>query len=158
MTLLCRSQNNSQKRPATHAIQALAATFFIASGASVLAWAALEPSVPYTVKPSDKLIVVSRQLLTRPSEWKEVARFNGMKNPNVLRAGQVIHIPLRLMPFLPAAGKIVSTSGDVQLAGSQAAVGQALAEGGRLHPGPTARPWSSWATAAASRCCPTRWP
>lgn len=92
--------------------------------------------MPYTVNPSDKLIVMSRQLLTSPTDWKEVARFNGMKDPNAIRAGQVINIPLRFMQSRPAAGKIISTSGDVQLAGSQAAVGHAIAEGGKLQTGP----------------------
>ncbi|WP_309679163.1 FecR domain-containing protein [Polaromonas sp.] len=94
-----------------------------------------EPSMPYTVKASDKLIVMSRQLLNSPGDWKEVARFNGMKNPNAIRVGQVLQIPLRFMQAQPASAKIISSNGDVQLAGSPAAVGTAVAEGGQLQTG-----------------------
>ncbi len=138
---LCRSPNNSSKRPAAHALHVVSAIIFIAFGAPALAQTAPaskpepEPSVPYTLKPSDKLIVMSRQMFSSPNDWKEVARFNNLKNPDSLRAGQVIRIPLRFMQSRPAGAKIVSASGDVQLAGSPAGVGTLLAEGGRLQTG-----------------------
>ena len=91
-----------------------------------------EPSLPYTVKPKDKLIVLTADLLSSPQAWPEVARFNRLKNPNQISPGQVINIPTRLMKSQPASGKVVSTFGDVQLAGQPTSVGAAVAEGTRL--------------------------
>ena len=97
---------------------------------------AAEPSIPYTVKPSDKLITVSALLLSQPADWPEVARFNRLKNPNRISPGQTIQVPVRLMKSQPVSGKIVSVYGDVQLGGAKAEVGSAVAEGARLQTGP----------------------
>ncbi|MDR3452782.1 MAG: FecR domain-containing protein [Rhodoferax sp.] len=97
--------------------------------------AADEPSVPYTVKPGDKLIAMAAHLFPGPDDWTEVARFNHLKNPNVIRPGQILQIPLHLLQSQSAIGKIISTFGDVQLAGSPAAVGSAVPEGGKLQTG-----------------------
>ncbi len=94
-----------------------------------------EPSVPYTVKAKDKLIVLSEQLLNTPSDWPQVARFNRLGNPNVLRLGQTIHVPLRLMKYAPANGKVISIFGDVQLQDRTADVGGAVPEGSKLQTG-----------------------
>ena len=91
-----------------------------------------EASLPYTVKPKDKLIVLSADLLMQAKDWPEVARFNRLKNPNQISPGQVINIPTRLMKSQAMNGKVVSTFGDVQLAGQPLTVGAAVAEGARL--------------------------
>ncbi|MBX3653412.1 MAG: FecR domain-containing protein [Ramlibacter sp.] len=91
-----------------------------------------EPSLPYVVKPSDKLIRLARELLVRPEAWAEVARFNKMKDPNFIKPGQQINIPLSLLKFEPASARIISTAGDVRLGGTAATVGMAVPEGGRL--------------------------
>ena len=96
---------------------------------------AAEPSLPYTVKPKDKLIVLSVQILNNPQDWTEVARFNRLKNPNIIAPGQVIDIPTRLMKSQPVEGKVISTYGDVKLAGNAAAVGNPFAEGSKLQTG-----------------------
>lgn len=96
---------------------------------------ATEPSIPYTVKPKDKLIGVSAQLLNRPADWPEVARFNRMKNPNRISPGQTIQVPVRLMKSQPVSGKLVSVYGDVQLGGAKAEMGSAVPEGARLQTG-----------------------
>jgi hypothetical protein len=128
-------------------IRAQAATIFIAIGilaagafsaqaqtlaATPASTAAPEASLPYTVKPQDKLIVLTADLLNSPKDWAEVARFNRLKNPNRISPGQVINIPTRLMKSQPASGKVISTFGDVQLAGQPAAVGAAVGEGTKL--------------------------
>ena len=95
-----------------------------------------EPSIPYTVKPQDKLITVSTLLLSRPADWPEVARFNRLKNPNRISPGQTIQVPVRLMKSQPVSGKMVSVYGDVQLGGAKAEVGNAVTEGARLQTGP----------------------
>lgn len=117
----------------------LAAAALALSAAAALAQApapaAPEPSLPYTVKPSDKLIRLTRDLLVRPGAWNEVAKFNQMKDPNFIRPGQQINIPLRLLKFQPAQARIISVAGNVQLAGAPATVGMAVPEGARLTTG-----------------------
>ena len=96
---------------------------------------AAEPSLPYTVKPKDKLIVLSVQILNNPQDWTEVARFNQLKNPNAITPGQVINFPTRLMKSQQVEGKVISTYGDVKLSGSAAAVGNPINEGSKLQTG-----------------------
>ena len=138
-------QNYYQKSAVAQFIRAYAATFLVAfclfSGAQAQTPAsapapAAEPSLPYTVKPKDKLIVFSGQILNNPQDWPEVARFNSLKNPNLIAPGQVINIPTRLMKSQAVEGKVISTYGDVKLAGNAAAVGNPIAEGSKLQTGP----------------------
>ena len=117
-----------------------------------------EPSIAYTVKPKDKLIGVTALLLLRRADWPEVARFNRLKNPNRISPGQIIQVPLRLMKSQPVSGKIVSVYGDVQLAAPKPRLAATLPKARGCRPASTAPPCWSWLTAAASRCCPTRWP
>lgn len=92
-----------------------------------------EPSIPYTVKPKDKLVGVSALLLLlQPADWPELARFNRLKNPNRISPGQIIQVPLRLMKSQPVSGEIVNVYGDVQSNGVKAEVGSTVAEGARL--------------------------
>ena len=94
-----------------------------------------EPSIPYVVQPSDKLIVLSLKLLNSPAGWQELGRFNGLQTPLRLTPGSTLRIPLRLIGSTPARGQLVSVNGDVQLMGAPAAAGTAKAEGGRLQTG-----------------------
>jgi hypothetical protein len=96
---------------------------------------ATEPSLPYTIKPKDKLIVLSQSLLVEASAWSEVARFNQLKNPNLISPGQEIKIPLRLLKPLLANGKVISVEGDVKLGTQTMRTGTALPEGARLQTG-----------------------
>ncbi|MET0310719.1 MAG: FecR domain-containing protein [Burkholderiaceae bacterium] len=112
----------------------VAAGPLLAQGAAP-ATVAAEASLPYTVKASDKLIVLSKELLVRPADWNEVARFNRMKDPNFIRPGQTLQIPLRLMKHTPVAGRLVSAEGSVQLGGTPAMAGAPVPEGARLQTG-----------------------
>ncbi|MGB4116297.1 MAG: FecR domain-containing protein [Polaromonas sp.] len=137
-------QNIHKKSALAQSIRAQAATFLIATSLSLCMFPvthaqtplpATEPSLPYTVKAKDKLIVLSQQVLNNPLDWPEVARFNSLKNPNAIAPGQVINIPTRLMKSQPVEGKVISTYGDVKLAGNAAAVGNAIGEGSKLQTG-----------------------
>ena len=96
---------------------------------------AAEPSLRYTVNPSDKLIVLSREMLTTPQAWNDVAKYNRLKDPNAIRAGQQIDIPLRFLKSSPAAGKVVSTDGDATLGGVPMQLGAAVETGAQLKTG-----------------------
>lgn len=98
--------------------------------------AAEEAAVVYTVRPGDTLIALSEQVLVRPQAWGEVARLNGLPNPDVIVPGQRLRLPLRLLKAVPAGARLVSVTGEVRLDQNEARVGQVLAEGARLQSGP----------------------
>lgn len=76
-----------------------------------------EPSVPYVVKGSDKLLLLGRQLLVNSSDWNEVARFNKLRDPNLIVAGQKLDIPIRFLRSTPAVSKVILVDGDVSQGG-----------------------------------------
>ena len=55
----------------------------------------------YTVKPGDSLIRVA---LENGQNWRDVQRWNGIENPNLIEVGQV----LRVVPPVPEAGAAVA--------------------------------------------------
>jgi hypothetical protein len=114
---------------------ALLAGAAVAGAQTLQAPGEAEASLEFTVQKSEKLIRLSRDLLQKPSDWGEVARFNKMKDPNLIFPGQKLRVPLRLLKREPAAARIVSAEGDVTLGGQRAVAGVALAEGSRLATG-----------------------
>jgi hypothetical protein len=105
------------------------------------AWAVIdkptEPFVSYTVKQGDVLQNLSRDLLTDPRQWPQLARLNGMKDPNRIYPGQVIDVPRSLLnlntqPKTTSGGTLQSTSGQVTINGQAAQVGSAVPEGARV--------------------------
>jgi|688.fasta_scaffold443316_2 nucleoid-associated protein YgaU len=96
----------NKKSAFTQSIWVRAAIFFIASLTSLATLAqtpAKEPSLPYVVKPSDNLSKFGRDMLTSPRAWNEVAKFNQLKDPNVIFPGQKLDIPLRFLKSKPAS-------------------------------------------------------
>ncbi len=91
---------------------------------TVASQTATEPSLRYTVLAKDTLIGFSNDVLVSPKAWPEVARFNALPNPNVISVGQQINVPLRLLKHKAEGVKVLSTSGDVNVA-----AGASLAEG-----------------------------
>ena len=121
-----------------HVMRALYATFLIAMPIGTVALAqapAKEPSLEFVVKAQDSLSKFSRETLASPQAWNEVAKFNQLKNPDVIFPGQILNIPLRLVKFKPASGKIISTEGDVTLGGSPSQPGAAVADGTTIKTG-----------------------
>jgi len=96
---------------------------------------AIEPSLPYTVQPADRLITLARELLADPRAWPEVARFNRMADPDRIRPGQRVLIPLRLLKHRPAPGRLLAVTGEVLLGERAAVAGADVAEGDRLRTG-----------------------
>ena len=133
---------NKQKAPVAPVIRSLAATFLIASGALVHAQVTtqtptrvIEPSLPYVVKASDKLIRLSRDMLITGHTWNDVARYNQLKDPNVIFPGQTIDIPLRFLKATAAGGKVISAEGDATLGGSPMQPGASIGDGSQLKTG-----------------------
>lgn len=47
----------------------------------------------YVVQPGDTLSTIAQQLLGDPSRYIEIARLNGIPDPNLIHVGQVLQIP-----------------------------------------------------------------
>jgi len=94
-----------------------------------------EPSLVYTVRPKDSVIKFTRDMLVDPRAWPEIARFNQLKDPNVIFPGQRLNIPLRFLKSTAANGKVISAEGDVTLQGSAVQSGAALTDGAKIKTG-----------------------
>jgi len=116
---------------------ALAATLTMlaVSLAGSPALAASEPMLEFRVVKQDTLSGLSRTVLASPGAWREVARINKLRNPNLIRPGQVLRIPARLLRMRPVPAQLVSVTGDVQVGTRAAAPGMAIVEGEAVQTG-----------------------
>ncbi len=113
------------------------ATALIASSALAAIEKPTEPFISYTVKAGDTLDRLSRNLLVDPRKWNELARLNGLKNPNLIQPGFVIdvprsHINFNNQPKLASNGVLQSANGTVTINGLAAQAGAAVPEGARV--------------------------
>jgi hypothetical protein len=120
---------------------ALSASLLIAFGFPATTFAAIdkptEPYISYTVKQGDTLQALSRELLADQKKWNELARLNGLKNPNLIFPSQVIDVPSSLLNFgnqpkLATSGVLQSANGTVTINGNPAQAGAAVPEGARV--------------------------
>ena len=93
-------------------------------------------SLAYVVRSGDSVIKLSQGMLIDPKAWAEIAKFNQLKDANVIFPGQKLDIPLQFLKSTPAASKVISAEGDVLLGGSTALPGAALVDGSQLKTGP----------------------
>ncbi len=107
-------------------------------------WASIaqhkEPYISYTVQRGDNLQGLSKLLLANPKRWNELARLNGLNNPNLIQPGLILDVPSSLINFdrLPKVentGIIQSVNGSVTINGVAASVGAAVPEGARVQTG-----------------------
>lgn len=91
-----------------------------------------ETDFVYQVQPGDNLGALSAQLLDSPARWSDVARYNHLKNPNLVFPKQTLNIPLAWMKNQPAQARIEALSGKVMLNGKPAQVGDSVAAGDKL--------------------------
>lgn len=97
--------------------------------------AAQEPMVEYRVSPRDTLIGLSQTVFVSPQAWREIARLNRLPDPDVIRPGQVLRVPARLMRTRPVPVALASSVGEVRVAGAPAQPGMAIAEGQQIETG-----------------------
>jgi hypothetical protein len=128
-------------KPAQDATHLIAFATALACLSATGAWAAIdkptEPYISYTVKQGDTLQALSRDLLAVPQKWNELARLNGLKNPNLILPGQVIDVPRSMINFakqpkLSTTGILQSANGTVTINGAAAQVGSVVPEGARV--------------------------
>jgi hypothetical protein len=99
------------------------------------ALAAGEPMLEFRVVKQDTLSGLSRTVLVSPAAWREVARINKLRNPNLIRPGQVLRIPARLLRARPVPATLVGVTGDVQVGTRAATLGMPVAEGEAVQTG-----------------------
>lgn len=80
-----------------------------------------EATVDITILKSDSLINICKEYLENPGKWREIAKINRLKNPDLIYPGQVIHIPVSLLKGVPADGVVsfVKGTAEVQPQGSK---------------------------------------
>jgi len=97
--------------------------------------AAQEPIVDYRVSERDTLIGLSQTVFVSPQAWREIARLNRLPDPNLIRPGQVLRVPARLMRTRPVPVALASSVGEVRLGGTPVQPGMAITEGQQLETG-----------------------
>lgn len=82
----------------------------------------------YTVKPGDTMIRIG---LETGQNWKDIARWNGMENVNVIEVGQVLRVvPPTVDPTVVAAKPVASTKVEARPLDTKPGVAAASAPGG----------------------------
>lgn len=69
----------------------------------------------YTYRPSDTLQDVAKRLLNNQHKWPELVRYNRIKNPDNIRPGSIIKVPMTWLKFQPVPANALSVDGDVLL-------------------------------------------
>ena len=96
---------------------------------------AQEPMVDYRVSERDTLIGLSQTMFVSPQAWREIARLNRLPDPNLIRPGQVLRVPARLMRTRTLPVTLASSVGEVRVGGTAAVPGTRLAEGQQVETG-----------------------
>lgn len=86
----------------------------------------------YQVKQGDNLGKLSREVLDSPARWSEVARYNKLKNANLITPGQRLNMQLAWLKNIPAEARVESLTGAVTLSGHAVKVGDAVPTGATL--------------------------
>lgn len=79
------------------------------------AYALDEPYVEISVEKGDCLIRISEKNLEDSLKWREVARINRIKDPDLIFPGQVIRIPERLLKGTPVGGTVSFVKGEAKM-------------------------------------------
>ncbi len=103
--------------------------------------AAERDSVELRVVQGDKLVKICEKYLEKPTQWHKVAKFNKMKNPDLIRAGERVKIPVDMLQKIPMDGKVTFVHGEahVQRVGEEEwaflSPGDKISQGSRLKTG-----------------------
>ena len=91
----------------------------------------------YSVRPGDNLINFSKRYLINPDDWRTLQDLNKIKNPQRLRYGSILRVPLVLLKQEAASAEVALASGQANILladkGLQPVlVGQQLSAGAEL--------------------------
>jgi len=74
-----------------------------------------EQVVEIIVEEGDYLIKLGEEYLEDPHRWREFARINHLKNPDLIHPHQILVIPVRLLRGIPSDGVVAFVKGDVAM-------------------------------------------
>jgi hypothetical protein len=103
--------------------------------------AAEEDFVQLKVEKGNKLIHICRKYLEHPDKWPEVARFNRMKNPDLILPGQIVNLPVRLLPGVPIDAVVTYVYGEAKVQKPKKtdwtplSLGETVSQGSRIQTG-----------------------
>jgi hypothetical protein len=98
-----------------------------------------EDSVELRVKRGDELWHICGKYLGHPEKWREVAKFNHMKNPDFILPGQTLKVPVKLIPGVPMEGNVTFVHGDARVQKGEGAEWTALHSGDLVSQGSTVK-------------------
>jgi hypothetical protein len=91
-------------------------------GAPALAAAPAPATVPepealheYVIQPGDNLWSLGREYFSPGRDWRDVQRYNKVRDPRRMRPGSVVRIPVAWLRTAPAQAEVQSIQGDVRL-------------------------------------------
>lgn len=113
---------------------------YVFLGLIALAFNAQAQYLIVSVEPGEQLGTLAQRYLVAPASlhWREVAKVNGLHEPYIIRPGDQIKLPLRLMASLPSQARWLAVSGGVIVKSQHASVtaqakaGDMLNEGDRV--------------------------
>lgn len=123
-----------------HAICFLLAGLFLIGGYSN-ANGSDDPMFELVVVKGDKLINICRQYLENPRQWREIAKLNLLKNPDMIFPGQRLSIPVMMLHGIPLPAEVTFQKGDVRIQKEEGGawvpllMGDKVAQGNRLKTG-----------------------
>ncbi|MDO5653631.1 MAG: FecR domain-containing protein [Brachymonas sp.] len=92
-------------------------------------------SVVYTVQPGDTLDKVCRKFSVAAAQCPQLVFYNALENKRLPPAGQVVYVPLTLLPSQARQIRLIQTVGDVTLNGQPVKAGIRFDEGARIAAG-----------------------
>jgi len=77
--------------------------------------AAPEDVVEITVREGDYVIKICEEYLEDPRQWREIARINELRNPDLIYPGQTLIIPVAFLRGVREQGEVAFVQGDVTM-------------------------------------------
>lgn len=72
-------------------------------------------TVVITVQRGNNLINICKELLEDPEKWPEVAKINNIPDPNLIRPGSALTVPVKLLKGIPIVGRVERIHGDAEI-------------------------------------------
>lgn len=73
------------------------------------------PYMEVTVAKGDYLIAIGERYLDNPRQWKQIAKINRVRNPDVIFPGQILRIPIELLKGIPIEGEVKFIRGNAEV-------------------------------------------
>lgn len=80
-----------------------------------LAFASPAKTIEISIIKGDYLINICKRYLEDPSKWREIARINSLRNPDLIYPGQKLIVPVDLLRGVPFDGLVTFVKGFADL-------------------------------------------